>query len=247
MKITIKKIPDILNDNLSLIERGILITIILVRDSKPSYTLAKAKKEINFSKHKQELISLHEKGYISWSSYDAAKKSLEKKEIKPQIIEILDFMNSLYQRDFGVVETRITLLEALLKKYSVEDIKKVVANRYSVWKEDETMKRYLNPETVFRMSKFVKYFDEVRFTKEGESYLNAIKIDLKEGDEITYSIAQSFTDSETYSFKAYDLDSQEKRVGIGVKETRYGKDIKGLLKRRDLSESKRFLLIYIQK
>lgn len=247
MQITIKNIADILDNNLSIIERGLLITILLVRDKKSSYTLAKAKQEINFFKYKQELVSLHEKKYILWSGYDAAKKSLEKKEIKPQILEILDFMNSLYQRDFGAIGTRTTLLESLLKKYSVEDIKKVIANRYSVWKEDEIMKKYLNPETIFRISKFVKYFDEVRFTREGESYLNATNIDLREGDEITYSIAQTFIDSETYAFKSYDLDSQEKRIGIGVKETRYGKDIKRLLKRRDLSESKKFLLIYIQK
>lgn len=247
MRVNIKKTTDLLSEDLSIIQRGILITILLLRDSDSEVTLFKVKKNIKLQSYKEDLISLHDKGYITWSGYNAAKKSLEQKIINPKITHLMQFMGDLYRKKFQIADSRITLLTALLKKYSEEDIKLVIANRYLVWKDSEEMKKYLVPETVFRMSKFIKYLEEVQSTREGESLLKASEIDLKNGDEITYEISLSFIDKEVYEFKYYDLNPNGDRVGLPTKESRYGRDIKRLLKIQKNSGEKSFVLIYISK
>lgn len=246
MKLNIKKPSDLLQEDLTITERGILITILLSRGEDPSFTLFKTKKKLDFRAHKDKLISLHERGFIEWSGYAYAKSTAKRKEAGPQITSILSFMNNLYRRKFGPTENRVILIEALLKKYTEEEIKKVIANRYSVWKDDAVMIVHLVPETVFRMSKFTKYLDAVKHTREGESFLNASQIDLKEGQEITYDISQSFIDTEVYTFKSYNLNSTGRKMGIGITEKRYGKDIKKLLNVQKNSSVKTLLLIYIQ-
>jgi uncharacterized phage protein (TIGR02220 family) len=248
MRINIKSTQDILNDDLSLVERGILITILLLRvkGEKEKILLAKVKSEVSIKDYRKELIALHDKRYIIWSEYDSNKKLLEK-SINPKIAILMQFMSNLYRRKFQVVPSRITLLNALLKQYSEEEIKSVIANRYAEWKDDEVMKKHLVPETIFRMSKFIKYLEEVKSTRVGESLLKASEIDLQQGDEITYKIALSFIDSEVYRVKSYDLDNYNKRIGLGSVESRYGKDIKRLLKIQKNSGEKNFVLIYMEK
>jgi len=245
MKVNIKGISDILDDRLCLVRRGILITILLLKEKDSKLTLAKAKTKISFLKHKKELISLHRDGFIIWSGYENAIKSLEKLEVKPVIIDVLGFMNNLYQRKFGPTEERVRLLNSLLEKYSDEEIKRVVSNRYSVWKDEPVMRQHLIPETVFRMSKFIKYLDEVNHTRIGESFLNASEIGLKHGDEISYEQSLSFIDTETYTIMFHSI--LEGKKGRGREETRYGKDLKRLLRTRENSTEKDFILTYIQK
>lgn len=245
MTINVKNLPDILDNKVSLVGRGILITILLLKEKDPKLTLAKCKTKINFTTNKKELIQLHKSGFITWSGYDAAVKSLNK-DIKPEVLEILGFMNNLYRRNFGPTEERVRLIDALLLKYSVEEVTKVVANRYVMWKEDTTMQIHLIPETVFRMSKFQKYLDEVNYTKKGESFVTASKINLKQGDEITLEIVNLFSDLDTYTVMSYDINSEGKKTTNGVKVTKYGKDFKRLLKIRDRQEEKGFILTYIQ-
>lgn len=246
MKVNVKNLEEILDDRISLVSRGILITILLLRDKDPKLTLAKSKAKISFLKNKEELISLHKLGFISWSGYEGAVESLKKKEINPQIVDILTFMGGLYRRKISPTEERNKLLSSLLEKYSVDEIKKVVSNRYVVWKDDSVMCKHLVPETIFRGSKFIKYLEEANYTKEGESFLTASKINLKHGDEITYEISLTFSDLDTYTFYSYEIDLEGKKLTKNRKFTRTGKDIKSLLKIRDYQKQKDFILTYIQ-
>ena len=100
MIINIKNIQEILNDKLSVTQRGLLITILLVKDTKAEFTLAKLKSAIKIKEYYQDLISLHQDGYIVWSGYEAAKKSLVKKLDDPKVEEVINFMNKLYKRNF---------------------------------------------------------------------------------------------------------------------------------------------------
>lgn len=236
---------DILDDRLCLVRRGILITILLLKEKDPKLTLAKAKTKISFLKYKKELISLHKDGFIIWSGYENAIKSLEKLETSTTVLEILGFMNNLYQRKFGPTEERVRLLNSLLEKYSNEEIKKVISNRYSVWKDEPVMRQHLIPETIFRMSKFIKYLDEVNHTRIGESFLNASEIGLKHGVEISYKDSQLLLDSETYTIMFYSVDGEKR--GRGREEIRYGKDLKRLLRVRENSIEKDFIITYIHK
>lgn len=246
MKVNVKNLVDILDDRISLVGRGILITILLLKEKDPKLTLAKTKTKISFLKNKEELITLHKLGFITWSGYESAVESLKRKEINPQIVDILTFMGDLYRRRISPTEERNKLLSSLLEKYSVEEIKKVVSNRYVVWKDEPVMCKHLVPETIFRSSKFIKYLEEANYTKEGESFLTVSNVNLKEGDEITYQIASFFSDNDTYTFYSYEIDKEGKRTTKGRKLTRNGKDIKSLLKIRDQQQYKDFILTYIQ-
>lgn len=247
MRVNIKSTAEILNDDLSLVERGILITILLLRvkGEKERILLAKVKEEVSVKDYRNELISLHEKNYIIWSEYGANKKILEK-SINPKIPTLIKFMANLYRKKIDVTPSRVTLLNALLKKYSEEEIKSVIANRYAEWKDNAEMKKFLRPETIFRMTKFVIYLEEVKNTHIGESLLEASKIDLKNGDEITYKISLTFIDTEVYVFRSYDLNDKGQKIGSGQIDRRYGKDIKRLLKIQKNSGAKDFKLFYIQ-
>jgi uncharacterized phage protein (TIGR02220 family) len=251
MQLLIKKASQIL-DAPTASQRGILITILLLREKDPELTLAKVKKKLKIAKVRQDLVSLHEMGYIRWSEYSKAKKILEKEQTTPEVIEIIDFMNGLYKRKFNPKTSAYnTPLRERLKEHSVDDIKKVIANRYIAWKDDSIMSKHLNPETIFRKSKFDKYLEEALRTKEGESFLAAEKIDLKYGDEITYEIAQGLSDDDTYVIRVYQTDGQGNKRGNGIKSTRYGRDIKRVLfvenKKIQRGELKEYTYIYANK
>lgn len=225
---------QILDDKLTLTERGILITILLLKDKDPKIMLAKVKSKITIHKVREEMINLHKKGFIKWSGLNAAQKALRKERVTPQVAGIIDFMNDLYGRNFDSKSSSTsTNLINRLSQHSEEDIKLVISNRYVVWGGDPIMEKHLNPTTIFRPSKFDKYLEEARRTKEGERYTSASKIDLKDGDEISALTALNFSDEDLYHIKVYRTSDQGKPLGTGMSATRKGKDIKRSLRIQD--------------
>ena len=235
MKVNIKSVKDIVNDGLSMTQRGMLITILLMRDSTPKLTLAKCKASLSFTTNKEDLIHLHDKGFISWSGVGVAKKKLEEELITPKVVEVIDFMNSLYRRKFSYATYAKKVL-SLLGSYSVEEIKKVVSNRYVSWKDEPKMAKHLNPITVFRPSNFVKYLDEANHTREGESFVNASNLSLENGVEITIDIAKQLVSTDTYNLYMYSTDGDGEKRGSSQKISRYGKDIIKMLLAQDMNE-----------
>lgn len=233
MKLNIFDIKKaVLSGDLTMCQRGLIITILVLKESDPKITLAKLKASINMKEAKEDLIKLHEKKTITWSGYNSAKKSLAKKKSNPDIIEIINFMNGLYNRNFDPKSgATVTSLQNRLEKYSVEDIKKVISNRYLVWKDDPIMHVHLNPTTIFRPSKFDKYFEDAISTRVGESITEASRVDLKHGDEIVYDFINNLVDVEIYSVKAYVLDSNGIQAGTGVKMKIKGSDLKRRINR----------------
>ena len=230
MRLLIKNIQSILDEELSLLERGILITIALCKDTDPRITLARFKTKCKISGIKVELISLEERNFIRWSGYKGAKKSVGEAKSNPDVIDVIEFMNGLYNRGFDPDSKSSTInLRNRLKEHSIKDIKLVIANRYKVWKDDETMKIHLNPTTIFRPSKFDKYLEEARSTRVGESFVAAENINLNHGDEITEEISNTFIDNDTYNIKIYETDGEGNRRSNGVRATRYGRDIKKMI------------------
>ncbi len=226
MKINIKKTSEIIDDKFTLSQRGILITILLVREDDPKITLAKFKAKVKMSEAKEDLIKLHKANVIEWSGYKKAVQSLEESEDMMKAKSIIDFMNGLCDRKDNYKTSSVsTPLLARLKDYDEDAIKRVISNRYAVWKDDSFMKKYLVPQTIFRASKFEKYLSEVNITKEGESFLEATKIGLNEGDVITLEIAKTFLDKENYSISIFRLDYTGKRIGNGSASIKSGADI----------------------
>tara|TARA_R110000744_G_scaffold19900_9_gene52340 strand:+ start:851 stop:1597 length:747 start_codon:yes stop_codon:yes gene_type:complete len=248
MELLIKGLDNILDDKLSLVERGILISIALCRDNDKRMTLAKFKTKCKISTIKLELINLQESGLIRWSGYKAAKKSIEDNKMNPDVIDIINFMNGLYNRDFNPNSAASTTnLKNRLKEHNAEDIKLVVANRYKVWKDDVVMESNLNPGTIFRPSKFSKYLEEAKRTRVGESFVAAENISLKNGDEITSEVVNSFINNDTYNIKIYQTDGEGNKRASGVGATRYGKDIKKMLKLQKLNSIRTHRYFYVAK
>lgn len=225
-----------MDDKLSLIQRGILITILLLKDKDPKLTLAKFKAKVIINRIKYELIDLQNKGYIKWTGYNRAIKSLEDETITPEVFELFQYINKLLRTNYKTSNTGIaSSLRARLEDYSVSDIKKVFANRYMEWKDDTMMSKHLNPNTILRPSKFPKYYEETIKTKVGTSYVNADEIDLKKGDIITYSLSKKLVLNDVYAIKVYTIRNN-KRIGNGQIFKQYGKDIKSTMNSARQSE-----------
>jgi len=234
MKIRLSELRELLREDLTLAERGLFFTILLLKDNDPKLTLAKVKAKVSFKNSRLELIHLHELKYIEWSGYKAAKRLEEDKKLNPDVITAVEFMNALYKRNFDYTATSTTTsLLQRLKENSLEDIKKVISNRYLVWKDDPVMNIHLNPTTIFRLSKFTKYLEEAKRTRKGEAIIRADAISLRNGQEITAEIAATFIEDEVYNIKTHKVDSRGKISGIGLVGRRYGKDIKKTLMIRD--------------
>lgn len=231
MIVRLNNIKEILNSDLSVCQRGLLITILLLKDSKPEYTLAKLKSEIKLKEYYQELIALQDKGYIEWTGYASAKDALKNKENSPSVVEVIEFMNELYGRKFNANSDYATKgLKERLKDYSVEQIKLVVANRWEEWKDDAVMSKHLNPTTIFRPSKFEKYIEEAERTNKGQSLLEVKKVGLEHNQEFTFEMIDSILDKDVYTIKTYDVDGTGNRITSGMKSNVYGSDLKKLLK-----------------
>lgn len=231
MKIKVEHIKDLLNSNLSVRQRGLLITILLLKDTKPEYTLAKLKSEIKITEYYQDLIYLQDNQYIEWSGYKAAKKNKSEQVDNSQVVEVIEFMNKLYRRKFKADSQYTTKdLRARLRENSIEDIKRVVANRYAEWKDNELMSKHLNPTTIFRPSKFDKYLEEVLRTKVGESFVVAEAIKLTQGDEIVFSMSNNILDKDVYTIKTYDIDPSGNKLTSGMLSKVYGSNLKKMLK-----------------
>lgn len=247
MELLINTIKDILNEDLTLLERGILISILLCKDEDKRIVLAKFKITCNINKIKPELVSLHERGYIKWSGYKAAKKSLENSRSKDDIINIIEFMNNLYNRKFDPNSSSSTThLRNRLENNSIDDIKLVISNRYKEWKDDPMMEKHLNPTTIFRPSKFDKYLEEAKRTRVGESFVAANNSNLEHGDEITSKNVKSFALDDTYNIKIYQC-SDGNIIGNGMHATRYGRDIMRMLKMQKFNSVRTHRYFYVQK
>lgn len=234
MELLLKNAAQINNSCLTMSQRGILITILLIRDSDPKVTLAIFKAKFKVSELKEDLIFLHENNFIKWTEYNKYKKIEEKSIVSPDVIEAVSFMNSLYGRNFDVNSQSTTKnLTARIKQYGLEKVKKVIANRWEEWKDNERMKKHLRPSTIFRSSKFDKYLEEVLTSGRGLKYITADQINLLDGDEFTFENVSKLNNDDVYSIKKYILDQSGSELGGGVKEKHYGKDLKILISIQD--------------
>lgn len=232
MKLKIFNLKDLLKKDLTPSQMGLILIIMLVKEDDSKMTLVKFKTQVKWKDVKSDLIKLHEKNIIEWSGYKAAVKSLEKKQNNPHIVEIINFMNNLYNRSFSPTSgNTVTSLNNRLEKYSVDDIKKVISNRYLVWKDNEKMSQHLNPTTIFRAKNFEKYFDEAKDSNIGESIMTAERISLEHGQTIDTSVVRNFNDKSIYSIRTYDLSQYGTRIGAGRSSRVYGSTLKKLVEK----------------
>ena len=245
MNVKINAVTELLSENLSIEERGVLITILLTRDPDSKIALAKAKAKLSFRKYRDTLISLQDKGFIEWSGYKKAKISIKEAEDNPKVVEVLSFLNNLYGTRYKTTSKSATEnLRRRLKEYSVEDCKLVISNRYKEWKDDPLMYKYLTPYTIFRPSKFEKYLQEAKKTDIGKEITEEQELNIKKGDVLTLKKVMKMSDKETYSVKIFSLNANRNRVGTGRQVKMTGKGLKIALKILESSQKRDSEYIY---
>jgi len=249
MELLFKDIKNLLSKNISVSQMGLIFTLILSKDLNPKLTLAKFKTFVKTSDYKTDLIELHEKGYINWSGYKNAKKSLEEKKQDPNIKEVIDLYNKLSKRKIShKTESNISALRSRLKEHTLQECLLVVSNRHESWVDEPIMYKHFIPSTIFRKANFQKYLDDAIYTNVGKSLVNAKDLGLKKGDEISAGNSQNFEKESVYEIKIYNTDSNGQKRGIGKNAKRKGFDINKMCKSNEYFEKvngiKEFIYIY---
>lgn len=91
-----------------------------------------------------------------------ASKQISLNSLKPQAIEVLDFLNTKTGRNYQPVEANLKMIAGRLKEgASVADCRAVIAKKVREWGSDAKMSEYLRPATLFNATKFAQYRGEL--------------------------------------------------------------------------------------
>ncbi len=74
---------------------------------------------------------------------------------------VIAHLNERTGKRFRAVGKNETLINSLLKDYSIEDIKCVVDAKCTEWLGDAKMEKYLRPQTLFNKTKFQSYYEQI--------------------------------------------------------------------------------------
>lgn len=82
--------------------------------------------------------------------------------VEQTIDEVIGHLNAATQSNFKKTTEayRKTIRARLNEGYTLDDFKKVIDSRVKIWGEDERMREYLRPQTLFRPSNFESYLNE---------------------------------------------------------------------------------------
>jgi len=90
---------------------------------------------------------------------DKEKDKEEDKELKRKSVIVISKMNILLKQSYRTnTQTTLTLIERILRDYSIYDIFKVIRFKRDEWKHTE-MEKYLRPQTLFG-TKFESYYQQ---------------------------------------------------------------------------------------
>lgn len=83
--------------------------------------------------------------------------------------EIIDYLNEKANRNFGYIEKYKRLIRARFREgYTLDNFKQVINTKVNEWGNDDKMKIYLQPSTLFG-TKFDQYLNQKPVEKEKES------------------------------------------------------------------------------
>jgi uncharacterized phage protein (TIGR02220 family) len=89
-------------------------------------------------------------------------KATENVRLKPDAIQVLEFLNQKTGRNYEPVDETLKPILACLKAGStVEDCRAVVAKKCREWAGDPKMDPYLRPKTLFNATNFANYKGEL--------------------------------------------------------------------------------------
>lgn len=91
------------------------------------------------------------------------KKKKEEEYIYSQdALDAVSYLNGKTGSNFnGKSKSTHTIINARLKDYSIDDLKKVIDLKCDDWLDDEKMRKYIRPSTLFNATKFENYMNEI--------------------------------------------------------------------------------------
>jgi uncharacterized phage protein (TIGR02220 family) len=99
---------------------------------------------------------------------DCPPEPIEKPDYIGRASEIIGFLNAKTGKNYrarkpnGQPTQNLYYLTMRLKEgYTDDDCRSVIANRVRAWGNDDKMRQYLTPETIFRVSNFERYLGEL--------------------------------------------------------------------------------------
>lgn len=97
--------------------------------------------------------------------------------------EVIDFLNQVAGTSYKHSETSRKSIRARLNEgFTVDDCKRVICNRWKVWKGTE-WQQYMRPDTLFRPSKFEGYLNANTPANDGLDNLRALYMQAKKEEE----------------------------------------------------------------
>lgn len=95
------------------------------------------------------------------SSFLKCKKKVNDGKLD-KFTKIVDYLNSKVGTKVKSDSLSVTKnLPKILKKYSIDQVNSVIDLKVNEWLSDEKMCKHLRPETLFRLSNFEKYLDQL--------------------------------------------------------------------------------------
>lgn len=75
---------------------------------------------------------------------------------------ILNFLNEKTGKNFKAVKVNLDFIKARLRDgATMQEVKSVIAMKNREWKDDEVMRKFLRPATLFNATKFWQYHGEL--------------------------------------------------------------------------------------
>ena len=171
---------------------------------------------------------------LTLSLSEGFEMNVVEETIEEKVEEVINFMSTLFNRDFDLKDYRSITLK-ILRKYNKNDVIKVCTYLKTQW-DNDTMRRNLRPITIFKEDLFKNYLSDAKEFKNGESLENAYLLKLEHKQVIDSQVTQYFIDDSLYHIFEYLVDKQGNLKGSSIKLVRYGRDIKKLIRVGDTNE-----------
>lgn len=156
--IVTKSLVELVDQKVLLMESDMLIQKRMVEDNEISELRSKAGKE---GADKTNKIFAAAKA----AAKPAANSEYEN-EIETKIDIVVAFLNKTLNTNYkSTTKSTRDSIRARLREFPLEDVQLVIENQNKLWRNDEKMKHYLTPDTLFRPSNFEKYLNDAKLSK----------------------------------------------------------------------------------
>lgn len=88
--------------------------------------------------------------------------------VKDDAVRLLAFLNAKTGRKFRPSKTTLKPIMARLQEFTFDECRGVIVRRWVLWRNDDKMRDYLRPDTLFNATKFAQYVGDVPTRQEME-------------------------------------------------------------------------------